>query len=90
MVLPFGFYGYNISVKFSEKSGGIMERAAYIVLGIVAFCWILAMVAGFIILFPMGLIGLLVILGFGLILIKVLKERLANKEDDYYDKNVEK
>ena len=67
-----------------------MERLAYIILGIVAAGWLIATLAGMIVAMPMGMVGLLAILGFGLLFIKVLRERRNNKEDDYYDKNIEK
>jgi hypothetical protein len=37
---------------------------------------------------PEGIVGLLAIAGFGLLLTKVTKDRLTNKEDNYYSKNV--
>jgi Tfp pilus assembly protein PilW len=40
--------------------------------------------------FPFGIIGLIVLTGVGVLFIKVLKDRLNNKEDDYYSKNVDK
>ena len=55
-----------------------------------AACYLLAIFAGVIAAFPYGLLVLLGLLGVGVLLIKVIKERLANKEDDYYSKNVEK
>jgi hypothetical protein len=67
-----------------------MEKAAYaILLGLTAL-WILAIVAGSIAAFPVGLIGLLVLVAVGLLFVKVVKERLSNKEDQYYSDNVEK
>ena len=39
--------------------------------------------------FPFGLIGLLLIAGVGILLIKVLKERMKNKEDDYYSREID-
>jgi hypothetical protein len=33
---------------------------------------------------------LIAIAGIGLLLIKVIRERVANTEDDYYSKNVDK
>ena len=67
-----------------------MERTAYILLAAVAVVWIIAMVAGLVVAFPVGVIGLVVIFALGLLFIKALKERLASKEDDHYAKNVEK
>jgi hypothetical protein len=67
-----------------------MEKTGYILLAIVAFCWLIAMLVGMIAAFPLGIIGLIAIVGFGILFIKVLSERLSSKEDDYYSKNVEK
>ncbi|CAB1082276.1 hypothetical protein D1AOALGA4SA_9905 [Olavius algarvensis Delta 1 endosymbiont] len=67
-----------------------MEKIAYILLLIVALCWLLAMFVGMVAAFPMGLIGLVGIAGLGLLFIKVIRERLKNKEDDYYSKNIDK
>ncbi|UCD37385.1 MAG: hypothetical protein JSW54_11210 [Fidelibacterota bacterium] len=66
-----------------------MEKLAYILIGSVMLLWIIGILAGLIIAFPYGIIGLVVLVGFGLLFIKVLKERLASKEDDYYSKNIQ-
>ena len=67
-----------------------MEKTGYVLLGIIAVMWFLAIFTGLIVAMPYGLVGLIVIVGFGLLFIKVLKERLASQEDDYYSKNIEK
>ena len=67
-----------------------MEMIAYILLGIVAFCWLCAMLIGLVAAMPFGLIGLIAILAIGLLLIKVFQERVANKEDDYYADKIER
>lgn len=67
-----------------------MEKIAYALIGAVALLWLVGMIAGMIVVMPFGLIGLAVIAGFGLLFAKVLKERLANREDDYYEHHVEK
>lgn len=67
-----------------------MEKIGYILLLIVAICWLVAMLFGMIAALPFGIIGLLAIVGIGLLFAKVLKERLANKEDNHYSKNVDK
>ena len=36
------------------------------------------------------LLGLIAVVGIGALLIKVLKERLANTEDDHYSKTVDR
>ncbi len=65
-----------------------MEKTAYVLLIIVAVMWLIAMILGMIVAFPIGIFGLVVIVGVGLLFIKVLKERLSNKEDEYYSKNI--
>lgn len=66
------------------------EKLGYLCLGIVAACYLAAMLLGVIAAFPFGLIILVALLGVGVLFIKVLKERLSNKEDDYYANKVEK
>ena len=67
-----------------------MEKIAYILLLIVVICWFVAMIAGMVAAFPAGIIGLIAIVGFGLLFIKVLKERLKDQKQDRYSKEVEK
>lgn len=67
-----------------------MEYIGYILLGIVAVIWLIAIVIGVIVAFPIGIIGLIAILGIGFLFAKVIKDRLENKEDDHYSKNVDK
>lgn len=66
-----------------------MERIGYILLSIVAAGWLVAMIAGMIAAFPFGLIGFVAILGLGFLFAKVVKDRMANKQDDYYSKNID-
>ncbi len=67
-----------------------MENIGYVLLAIVGICWLVAMLVGMIAAFPFGIFGLLAIAGVGFLLAKVVKDRLANKEDDYYSKNIDK
>lgn len=67
-----------------------MERIGYILLGLAAAFWVVAIIAGMILAFPWGLVGLIAIVGVGLLFIKVLGEHLKNKEDDHYSKTVDK
>ncbi|MCF6242795.1 MAG: hypothetical protein L3J74_15815 [Bacteroidales bacterium] len=67
-----------------------MERLGYILLSIIAVAWILGIIAGMVAAFPFGLIGLIVLAGIGFLFAKVVKDRINNKEDDYYSKNVDK
>lgn len=66
------------------------EKIAYSLLGFLAVVYIIAMIVGMMAAFPFGLLGLIAMLAVGLLFIKVLGERMKSKEDDYYDKNVEK
>ena len=50
--------------------------------------YLVVVIMGLVDVLPEGIIGLLAIAGFGLLLIKAIKDRLTNKEDNYYSKNV--
>jgi len=67
-----------------------MEKIGYILIGIVAVIWSIAVIIGVIVAFPFGIIGLLAILGFGFLFAKVIKDRIKNKEDDHYSETVDK
>ncbi len=66
------------------------EKIGYLCLSLVALCYLVAMLFGVIAAFPFGLIALVGLMGVGFLFIKVIKERLVNKEDDYYANKVEK
>jgi len=66
------------------------EKVGYGCLGLLALVYVGAIVAGIVAAFPFGLLGLIGLIGIGALLIKVIRERLANKEDDHYAKTVEK
>ena len=68
----------------------MLERFGYFFLVIALLVWIYLLIKGLIQAFPEGIIGFIVIAGLGLLFLKVVRDRLRNKEDDYYDKNVEK
>ena len=68
----------------------MLERLGYFLLIIALIVYIILMIKGLIEALPWGIIGFVTIAGVGVLFIKVLKERLQNKEDDYYDKNVKK
>jgi len=67
-----------------------MEKIGYILLGIAAVCWIIAVLIGVIVAFPVGLVGLIAIIGIGFLFAKVIKDRLGNTEDDHYSNTVDK
>ena len=66
------------------------EKIGYSCLAILALIYVVVMLFGAIAAFPFGVLILIGMLGVGALLVKVIKERLASKEDDYYSKNVEK
>jgi hypothetical protein len=66
------------------------EKWGYSLLAIIAIIYLIAMFIGMITAFPFGLLGLLFIAGLGILMIKVLKERLQSKEDDYYNREIDK
>lgn len=55
-----------------------------------AVVWVAVAVAGLVTMWPMGLIGLVVIGVVGYLLIAVVRQKMANAEDAYYEKNVDK
>jgi hypothetical protein len=67
-----------------------MEKTGYILLAIVATIWLVVVLTGLVIAWPYGIIGLIGISGVGFLLIKVISDRLKNKEDDYYSDHVDK
>jgi len=67
-----------------------LEKTGYICLALLAILYVAAMLFGMFAAFPAGLVGLLALVGVGTLLIKVIKERLSNREDDHYADNVEK
>lgn len=67
-----------------------MEYIGYVFLGIVAIGWFIAILVGMVSAFPYGIVGFFPIIGIGFLFAKVVKDRMANKEDDYYSKNIDK
>ena len=66
------------------------EKWGYSLLSIIAVIYVIAMFAGMVAAFPFGLLGLLLMAGIGILLVKVVKERMQNKEDDYYSREIDK
>ncbi|HJP36134.1 MAG TPA: hypothetical protein QF901_09090 [Gammaproteobacteria bacterium] len=67
-----------------------MEKIGYVLLAIVALCGLGVVIYVMVAAFPYGIIGFVGIAGVGCLFIKLLAERLSNKEDDYYSKKVKK
>jgi hypothetical protein len=66
------------------------EKIGYSILAVVALLWIAGMVAGAVAALPYGLVGLLGVVGIGVLLVKVIRERMKNTDDDYYSDNVDR
>jgi len=66
------------------------EKWGYSILSIIAVIYLIAMIVGMVAAFPYGLPGLLLMAGIGVLVVKVVKERMRNKEDDYYSKEIDK
>ena len=66
------------------------ERIGYACLVVVGIVYIAAMILGVIAAFPFGILVLVLLMGVGVLLVKVIRERLASVEDDYYSDNVDK
>ena len=66
-----------------------MEKLGYAILLVVAVYWFVQFVRGMIAGFPYDWAAVAVVVAIGLLLVKVVRDRLASKEDDYYSKNVD-
>eukprot|EP00873_Tetraselmis_striata_P030516 jgi/Tetstr1/450780/TSEL_037816.t1 len=73
-----------------EETGMRLDMVALIVVIIFGVLWLGISLAGIVVAMPFGLLALVPIaIGLGLLVV-VIQQRLRNKEDDYYDKNVDK
>ncbi len=68
----------------------VFEIIGYTCLALLAAIYAGAMLFGMINAGFMGVIGLIFLVGIGALFVKVLSERLSNREDDHYSKNVER
>ncbi|MFC1945027.1 hypothetical protein ACFLX5_06110 [Chloroflexota bacterium] len=71
-----------------RNAGKPVTVAGYLLLIAAFIGYLVVIIIGLVDMLPEGIVGLLAITGFGLLLIKVIKDRLTNKEDSYYSKNV--
>ncbi|MCF6198138.1 MAG: hypothetical protein L3J67_01860 [Hyphomicrobiaceae bacterium] len=67
-----------------------LDRIALGLVIIVAIAYISVLMIGIIGLFPFGLPLLALFLVGAYLFLRVLRERLTNSEDDYYEKNIDK
>ncbi len=68
-----------------------MEKIGYLILGVAAVLWLgIVLYESALEIWPEGLLGMLIIVGCGFLFVKAIADRLSNKEDDHYSKNVDK
>lgn len=67
-----------------------LDKLALICVIVPVAIWVSTLFIGAIALFPFGLIILAGLLVVGYFFYRVIRERMENKEDDYYEKNVDK
>ncbi|MDP6419222.1 MAG: hypothetical protein QF492_08725 [Candidatus Krumholzibacteria bacterium] len=68
----------------------MMEKTGYTLLSIVGIIWLVLVIVGMVGAYPWGLIGFIALIGFGVLFVRVLADRLENREDDHYSRNVDK
>ena len=66
-----------------------LETIALALVVIYAVLWVGAAVTGLMAAVPFGFLGLIPLAIFLALLVEVIRQRRANKEDDYYSKNVD-
>lgn len=67
-----------------------LDKLALICVIVPVAIWVFTLFVSALALFPYGLIILAGLLIVGYFFYRVIKERIENKEDDYYEKNVDK
>jgi LPXTG-motif cell wall-anchored protein len=67
-----------------------MEKTAYFILIMVTVAWIIAWVIGMFQNIWIAIIGLAMLIGFGLLFIKALTDRIKNSKQDRYSRDIEK
>jgi len=67
-----------------------LDKLALICVIILAVIWCTLLLASAVTILPYGLLVLAVLLIAGYFVYRVIRDRMENKEDDYYEKNIEK
>ncbi len=67
-----------------------LETLALALAVIFALLWLVSVTTGLVASVPFGWLGLIPIAIILALLVEIIRQRLANKEDDYYDRNVDK
>ncbi len=76
----------------AEPKNGLV-RVAFVLLTVslaaVVVVWLLTLIVGLVSVSPWGLLGLIPVAGLVLLIVVVVRDRLANRDDDHYSKNVD-
>lgn len=78
--------------KQPRKENGLVNFAMWLIgftVAVGVLIWGGAIVIGMIALMPYGLVGLIGLAGIAIMVFVVIRDRMTNKEDDYYSKNVD-
>jgi high-affinity nickel permease len=67
-----------------------LDQIALAIVIVYAIGWVLFTITGLLVAVPFGFLGLIPLAIVGGMVVMVIIQRLNNKEDDYYDKNVDK
>jgi hypothetical protein len=66
-----------------------LEHIALASVVVFAVLWLATFVTGLLVAVPFGIVGLVPVAVIGGLLVAVIVQRLNNREDDYYEKNVD-
>lgn len=66
-----------------------LDTIALALVVIFAALWLVTFVTGLLAAIPFGVLGLIPVAILLALLVEVIRQRRANKEDDYYDKHVD-
>ena len=66
-----------------------LDTIALALVVIFAVLWLVTFVTGLLAAIPFGILGLIPVAIVLALLVEVIRQRRANTEDDYYDKNVD-
>ncbi|MBU1175458.1 MAG: hypothetical protein KKH72_08640 [Alphaproteobacteria bacterium] len=67
-----------------------LDTVALALVVIFAVLWLATLVTGLLAAIPFGVVGLIPVAIVLALLVEIIRQRRANKEDDYYSKNVDK
>jgi uncharacterized membrane protein len=84
------YFSPQESLETTEHRTVPLVIVGYLLLIAAFIGYLVIVITGLVDSFPEGIVGLLAIAGLGLLFVKVLKERLSNKEDEHYSRNVKK